>query len=193
MVRCRHANMTKQAKLWLLGFGALALCSGCSSSTAIATLELPHSLKIASISVVGSGQSWTAENPIALLQCPQSPPVLVAISPPPVFQAATSTYTIDNFTLAAPGDCGTNISCGWLKLRVTTNDGATVELSSATSPMTVNGVSSAGSVTFSLELHDAYDAPFKGSDGNAFGDEVTVDFTESGSCTQISPAGDAGV
>jgi len=184
--------MTKAAKFSSITFAAFALSIGCGSTTAPATVELPKSLNIAAITVAGSSDSWTPVNPVTLSHsCVTGAPLLVSIAPQPLLDTATNTSTIDNFTLAVPGNCGTNISCGWLRLHVTPTVGEELDLSSATSPITVNGLSQAGSATFILELHDSYDFPFKGSDGNPFGDEATVDFTEPSGCPAPN-TGDAG-
>ena len=185
--------MTKAAKFWSITFAAFVVSIGCASTTAPATVELPKSLNIAAITVAGSSDSWTPVNPVTLSHsCVTGAPLLVSIAPQPLLDTATNTSTIDNFTLAVPGDCSTSISCGWLRLRVTPTVGEELDLSSATSPITVNGLSHAGSATFVLELHDDYDLPFKGSDGKPFGDEATVDFTEPSDCP-VPNTGDAGI
>jgi len=168
---------------------AILLQMGCSSTTPPATVQLPNSLKIASIQVAGSTHSWTPANTAALpLPCSATTPILVQTNPAP--DATTS--TIDNFTITVPGDCGTLVSCGWFKLRVVPTEGSEIDVATAVSPITVSGITQAGFYDFALELHDASDAVFMGDDGSPFGDRVPgVEFTAPPECPTPGP-GDAG-
>jgi len=165
-----------------LPFLATALQISCSSTTPPATLELPESLRIASIQVVGSTQRWSAENPadnISLpLPCDSQTPLLVSTNPVP----DPTTSNIGNFTIAVPGNCGTLVSCGWFTLRIIPAEGAEIDVSTAVSPITANGVTQAGTHDFALELHDATDAVLKGADGKPFGDQVSIEFTSPPDC-----------
>ena len=172
----------------ILAGSTFALLLGCSQSTPPAVVQLPDSLKIASITVAGSppGNTWTPDNPTGVtLSCAASAPLLVDIDPK-INEAA-----IDNFTLAAPGNCGTLTSCGWLVLRVVTSDGSEVDIATASSPITVTGVAQPGSYDFTIELHDASDAVLHRADGTLVGDEVSVELLPPGECP-TDGQGDAG-
>ncbi len=173
----------------ILTNSALALLFACSSSTPAASVQLPNSLKIASITVAGTtdDNAWTRENPIPslTLSCSSAAPLIVDIDP------KVSDSAIDAFTLEAPNNCGTLTSCGWLVLRVVASDGTEVDIATASSPITVNGVTQPGTYDFVLELHDASDAVLHRADGAAVGDTVSVELLAPDNCP-ASGQGDAG-
>lgn len=172
---------------------ALVLQLGCSTTTTPATLQLPKSLNIASIAVAGQAEGWTPDHQVTIpLPCNPKAPLLVGISPQPLIDTSTNTSSIDNFTLTVPGDCGSLLSCGWLVLRALPPDEASFSVPAATSPITVSGITQPGIVTFQLELHDAGDSVLKDPNGNPFGDEVAVEFTDPWDCP-LSEAADAGI
>ncbi len=172
----------------ILTGSAVAMIIGCANNSAPAQVQLPPSLNIASIGVAGTPDSntWTPDNAAKslTLSCDKAP-LVIGIDPKPVDS------TIDGFTLAVAGNCGTLISCGWLVVRVVSNDGTELAIASATSPMTVIGISEPGSYTFSLELHDANDNTLHASDGTVLGKEVQIDLLQPPSCPAAN-SGDAG-
>jgi hypothetical protein len=167
----------------------VAALMGCSNSTAPAVVYLPEVLNIASIRVAGSPESntWTHDNPISslALSCDNAP-LVVETDPKPVDSA------IGAFALAIPGNCGTQISCGWLVLRVVSNDDDTeADIAAATTPIVVQNVNLPGPHTISLELHDLNDNVLHTADGKVLGQEVQIELVKPPSCP-ASSAGDAG-
>lgn len=173
----------------ILTSSVLAFLFACSNSTPTASVQLPNSLKIASITVAGTPESntWTGENSIPgiSLSCTPGAPLIIDIDP------KVSDAAIDGFTLAAPGNCGTLISCGWLVLRVVASDGTEVNIATASSPITIEGVTQPGSYDIKLELHDAADTVLHWADGSVVGDEVSVELLAPDNCP-ASGQGDAG-
>ena len=160
----------------------------CSQSTPNAQVLLPDSLKIAAVTVAGSPQSntWTPASPTGVtLSCAASAPLIVDIDP------KVNDAAIGEFTMAAPGNCGTLTSCGWLVLRVVASDGSEVDIATTSSPITVTGVAQPGTHDFALELHDASDAVLHRADGSLVGDEVSVELLPPGDCP-TDGQGDAG-
>ncbi len=175
-------------RLIILVGPAVAGIIGCSNSTPPAEVYLPETLSIASIGVAGSPESntWTGDNPIAslTLSCDNAP-LVVETDPKPV------DAVIGGFSLAVAGNCGTNVSCGWLVLRVvSSNDGPEADIATATTPI-IAGVSQPGSYTFYLELHDANDAVLHTSDGKVLGQEVAIELQQPPTCPAAG-GGDAG-
>jgi hypothetical protein len=159
---------------------AVAGIIGCSTSTPPAEVHLPESLSIASIGVAGTPESnaWSRDNPISnlSLSCNNAP--LVVETDPKAADMAKVGFVLD-----VAGKCGTQVSCGWLVLRVASNDaGGELDIASATTPMVLQGVNQSGSYTFSLELHDASDNILHTSDGKVLGQEVTIDLIQPSSC-----------
>ena len=175
-------------RLTILASLAVAVIIGCANNSAPVQVQLPSSLSIASISVAGTPESntWTPDNGAnsLTLSCDKAP-LVIEIDPKP------ADSTIDGFSLAVAGNCGTLVSCGWLVLRVVSDDGTKLEIASATSPMTVVGVNESGSYTFSVELHDAFDNTLHASDGSILGTEVQIDLLQPPSCPAVN-VGDAG-
>jgi len=172
----------------MLNIAGCALAFACSTSTTPVQVQLPSSLSIASITVAGTPQSntWTPDNSIApSLSCASGAPLIVDIAP----QVTAS--AIEGFTLETPGNCGSLVSCGWLKLSVTPSDGTAIEVATALTPISVDGVDQPGSYSFTLELHDASDNVLHRPDGSVVGDQEDIDFTEPTDCSSSNP-GDAG-
>jgi hypothetical protein len=169
---------------------ATLLMMACTSSVPTATIQLPQSLSIASITVVGSTDSntWTPENPTNVSLSCNGAPLLVATAPQLIDSA------IDGFTLTVPGGCGTLVSCGWLALRVEPQpptQGTETDIDTWTSPIVVDGIELPGTYNIAVELHDASDNVLHASDGKVFGDQVTLELLESSNCsaTGIADAG----
>lgn len=161
----------------------------CSTSTPPATVQLPNSLKIASITVAGTPEAntWTRDNPINLtLSCVPGVPLIVDIDPKIIDSALDSV-----FTLQAPGNCGSLVSCGWLELRVVPSDGAEIDVATDSAPITVNGIDRPGTYDIELELHDASDNVLHWPNGDVVGDKATVNLSEPTDCAASNEA-DAG-
>ena len=146
-------------------------------------------MNIASIGVAGTLETntWTPDNKISLnLSCDKAP-LVVETDPKP------DDLVQQGFALAVAGNCGTQVSCGWLALRIAPNDDGTevVDIATATTPIVVRGVNQPGSYTVSLELHDAFDNILHTSDGKVLGQEAPVELLLPASCPAVSN-GDAG-
>ena len=164
----------------------------CSSSTPPISVQLPSSLKIASITVAGSdaANTWTPENSgVSLTLSCNNAPLIVKTDPETIDSA------IDGFTLAVPGNCGGLVSCGWIVLLVDPGTPAEIDLATwepgIRPSITVDGVIQPGEHVFALELHDASDNVLHDPNGNTFWDEVTVSLVSSPDCPPAS-TGDAG-
>ena len=182
-----YSAKTHMKRLTILAGPAVAVVIGCSNNSVPAQIQLPPSLSIASIGVAGTPESsaWTPDNQTSLtLSCDNAP--LVVETDPKAADLAK-----DGFALAVAGNCGTQISCGWLVLRVVTTNGTESEIATASSPITILGISRPGAYTFSLELHDAFDNTLHGTDGKVLGKEEAIELLQPPSCPAAN-AGDAG-
>lgn len=109
---------------------------------------------------------------------------MVTLMPPT--DAVPIAFSVTNFTLMAPGSCGTMANCGHLHVLVDgpacTPDGAPYD-NAATGPSPTSAILSTcpmanGSHTVTLEVHHDDHSPFNGANGMVISASVT--FTASG-------------
>lgn len=163
----------------------ILLCAiACTSSTTSSPVPPPSDLSIVSIHVAGTAEdnTWVAQSPIPMQLGCNSNPLIVEISPAPEPPYSINS-TIDGFQIAVPGGCVSLQSCGWFVLRVDPGQEDSITLPTSTTPITVDDAINAGTHTFSIELHDAYDQILLGSDNTPIGEQVSVEFVAPDSCT----------
>jgi hypothetical protein len=162
----------------------ILLCAFACTSSTTSSPAPPSDLSIVSIHVAGTAESntWLAQSPIPLQVGCNSNPVIVEISPAPEPPYSINS-TINGFQIAVPGSCVSLQSCGWFVLRVDSGQDDSIAVPTSTTPITVNDAINVGTHTVSIELHDAYDQLLLGSDNTPIGEQVSVEFVASDSCS----------
>lgn len=148
--------MTVRFKALARKFSGIVVCAvaGCSSSDGPEVPRGPEDFAVASVTLVDSGESVTKDGGTLSSSCDTESRFLVDVSP-----EVTSDDYLGDFLLAAPGACGSVVSCGWIVLQAIAEDGDVKvgQVLSAKTPLAIDLPTSfkGGKVTFRASLIDS--------------------------------------
>ena len=160
---------------------ACSLAAGCSIDSSTSSPRGPSDFAISRIVSVKSNGEVTQNGGSLPIDCSES--LLVYLAP-----EVTAEHLLGDFLLAAPGGCGSTVSCGWVELTVTDDraDLATdAPIDSPTTPLRVDlkPGSRNGLLTFHAELRDSLGAPVQTDSNTVLSAELTAQLSSLSACT----------